>query len=168
MLSLISDNSAIIILGLFAVNIIVIALLITIFVKFGKVNKKYNKFMTGSDANNLEKVILSRFSEIDKIKIDTANNKKEIDVINEQLQSTYQKIGVVKYDAFKEMGGKLSFVLVLLDMNNNGFLMNSMHSSREGCYTYLKEIIKGESFLELSGEETKALEEALNSTNYME
>lgn len=68
---------------------------------------------------------------------------------------TYQKIGVVKYDAFKEMGGKLSFVLVLLNKENTGFLLNSVHSSREGCYTYLKEIIKGESFIELSEDEKR-------------
>ena len=81
---------------------------------------------------------------------------------------TYQKIGVVKYDAFKEMGGKLSFVLVLLNKENTGFLLNSVHSSREGCYTYLKEIIKGESFIELSEDEKKALSQAVNCNNYME
>ena len=81
---------------------------------------------------------------------------------------TYQKIGVVKYDAFKEMGGKLSFVLALLDKNNSGILLNSVHSTREGCYTYLKEIIKGESFLELSEDEKKALNQALRSSNFME
>jgi hypothetical protein len=88
--------------------------------------------------------------------------------VKENLQITYQKVGVVKYDAFKEMGGKLSFVLALLDKSNNGILLNSVHSSREGCYTYLKEIIKGESFLELSEDEKKALNQAIRSSNFME
>ena len=65
------------------------------------------------------------------------------------------------------MGGKLSFVLVLLDKKNNGFLLNSVHGSSEGCYTYLKEIINGESFLELSNEEKKALDMAINQDNFM-
>ena len=64
-------------------------------------------------------------------------------------------------DAFKEMGGKLSFSLCLLDDENNGFILTSMHT-REGCYTYVKEIIKGESFVVLAAEERRALEEAKN------
>ena len=82
------------------------------------------------------------------------------------LTITFQKIGIVKYDAFKEMGGKLSFVLALLDKNNDGIILNSVHSSREGCYTYLKEIIKGESFLELSKEEKAALNQAIKYNTY--
>ena len=61
------------------------------------------------------------------------------------------------------MGGKLSFALALLNDKNNGFIINSMHSSREGCYTYVKEIINGESFVILATEEKEALEMALNS-----
>ena len=65
------------------------------------------------------------------------------------------------------MGGKLSFALALLNDNNSGFIINCMHSSREGCYTYIKEIIKGESFVILADEEKEALDIAMNSKNYM-
>jgi hypothetical protein len=118
--------------------------------------------------NFYEAQILARFADIDKLKADTKILGEELSKVKENLLITYQKVGVVKYDAFKEMGGKLSFVLALLDKSNNGILLNSVHSSREGCYTYLKEIIKGESFLELSEEERNALNQALNSSNYME
>ncbi len=73
----------------------------------------------------------------------------------------YQKIGIIKYDAFQEMGGKLSFALALLNKSNNGFVLNSMHS-REGCYTYIKEIIDGKSYIKLSEEEKKAVDTAVN------
>lgn len=53
-----------------------------------------------------------------------------------------------------------SFVLVLLTAENNGFILNSMHSSREGCYTYSKEVVNGETFVILSEEEQQALNEA--------
>ena len=58
------------------------------------------------------------------------------------------------------MGGNLSFALTLLDGDNNGFILNSMHS-REGCYNYIKEIVKGESYIELSEEEAESLERAI-------
>ena len=80
------------------------------------------------------------------------------------MQRTYQKMGLVKYDAFNEMGGKLSFSLAMLDVKNNGFIINAMHT-REGCYTYIKEIIDGNSVIVLSGEEQEALNNAMGENN---
>ena len=65
------------------------------------------------------------------------------------------------------MGGKLSFALALLNKENTGFVINAMHS-REGCYTYIKEIIRGESYILLGEEEKEAVDKAINCDNYME
>ena len=165
---ILNNNLTYIILGLIGFALFLLILIIVLLVKQRKLNKKYRNFMSGADGVSLESQILNRFCEIDDLKVDSKAVKAELGKINDNLMVTYQKIGVVKYDAFKEMGGKLSFVVALLDKNNNGIILNSVHSSREGCYTYLKEIIKGESFLELSGDEKKALDMAINSTNYME
>lgn len=164
----INNNLAYICIGLTAFFLIILIMLISLFIKQKKLNTKYKKFMTGGSGKNLEEQVLSRFAEVDNLKEDALRLSKELNNVKDKLLITYQKVGVVKYDAFKEMGGKLSFVLVLLDKNNNGILLNSVHSSREGCYTYLKEIIKGESFLELSEDEKMALKQAVNSNNYME
>lgn len=67
----------------------------------------------------------------------------------------------MKYDAFEDMGGKLSFVLAMLDKNNTGFLLNAIHS-RENCFLYIKEIVNGESYVMLSEEEVEALKRAVN------
>ena len=135
--------------------------------KLGKLKKKYNSFMEGADGKTLEDSILNRFSEIDTLKSETKAMSSDIKKISETLLSAYQKCGIVKYDAFKEMGGKLSFSLCMLDDHNDGIILTSMHSSREGCYTYVKEIIKGQSFVLLSEEEKQALTEAKNKKNYM-
>ena len=83
------------------------------------------------------------------------------------MEKSYQKVGIVKYDAFNEMGGKLSFALAMLDNNNTGWILNAMHS-REGCYTYVKEIVKGESYVELAEEEAEALDKAIFEDGYEE
>jgi len=166
-IDLINENSAYVMIGITAFSLILLILVIVIMIKQRKLNKKYKKFMKGGSGENLEDQILSRFNDIDTLKNETLNLNKELNKVNENLLITFQKMGIVKYDAFKEMGGKLSFVLCLLDKNNNGILLNSVHSSREGCYNYLKEIIKGESFLVLSDDEKKALNQALNSNNFM-
>lgn len=126
-----------------------------------KLQYKYQQFMKGADGESLEETVLERFNEVDKLKEKVDNIDQRLDEVNDTLLFTYQKIGVVKYDAFKEMGGDLSFVVTLLDQSNNGFMINAIHS-REGCYTYVKEIKKGESDIVLSEEEQKSLNIALD------
>lgn len=123
---------------------------------------KYDKFMRGKDAETLEDVIFKRFEQVDTLIAENNTKTKQITEIFENLKVTVQKCGIVKYDAFNEMGGKLSFALVMLDKNNTGHVINAMHS-REGCYIYIKEIIKGESYIPLGDEEKKALDKALGN-----
>ncbi len=148
-----------VILGMAGIMLIMLILLIVTMVKNSGLRKKYNMFMDGEDGKNLEKAILDKFAAIDILEGNVNEIYGNIKAINNQLITAYQKIGLVKYDAFREIGGKLSFVLVLLTEDNNGFILNSMHS-KEGCYTYAKEVVKGEVFIVLSEEERQALEEA--------
>ena len=141
----------------------IIALAVVLFLqarKLSDLTARYEKFMQGSKAKSLEKRIADIFEEqgVQKSVID--NHSRQLKDLYFRQQSNYQKMGLVKYDAFKEMGGKLSFCLVLLDENNNGFLMNSVHSS-DGCYSYTKRIKNGQSELELSPEEVVALKKAV-------
>ena len=87
-------------------------------------------------------------------------NKSDIKNIYKRLESAFQKVGLVKYDAFQQMGGQLSFSLAVLDENDNGFIMNSVHSA-EGCYSYTKEIKQGQCSLTLGDEEKMALDMAM-------
>lgn len=129
-------------------------------VKFTKLSRKYDRFIRGRDAESLEDVIMKRLDDIDMLIKNDQDKENKIKYILENLKVTIQKVGIVKYDAFNEMGGKLSFALVMLDKNNTGYVINAMHS-REGCYTYIKEIIKGESYIPLGTEEKEALKQAL-------
>ena len=92
-----------------------------------------------------------------KIWLSGEANERNIKTLFANMKFTFQKVGLVKYDAFNEMGGKLSFSLALLNETDNGFVMNAVHS-REGCYTYVKEIIDGNSVIILSEEEKEAVE----------
>ena len=94
------------------------------------------------------------------LKANTEKNKKDIRTLYKNMESAYQKMGLVKYDAFNQMGGQLSFSLALLDENNNGFIINSVHSS-EGCYSYTKEIKLGQCAIDLGAEEAEALSIAM-------
>lgn len=116
--------------------------------------------MTGKDGKSLEDAVAKRFSQVDKLIEENKKKTVEIEDIFNNLKISVQKVGIVKYDAFNEMGGKLSFSLAMLNKENSGFIINAMHS-REGCYTYIKEIINGESYIPLGTEEKEALEKAM-------
>ena len=120
----------------------------------------YTTFLKGKDGKNLEESFFEKFRLLDEVEKIAKENKEEVRNLRKQVQKTYQKVGIVRYDAFNEMGGNLSFVLTMLNDQNSGWLLNAMHS-REGCYTYIKEIINGKSYVELGEEEKESLERAI-------
>ncbi len=125
-----------------------------------KLKKKYKKFMQGKNAKSLENEIIGLFEDNKFIKNSIEKNKKDIEILYNKFESAFQKIGIIKYDAFDQMGGNLSFSLAILDENNNGFILNSVHSA-EGCYSYTKEIKNGKCKISLGEEEEKALNMAI-------
>lgn len=146
------------------VMIILLILLIVNMVKTNKIRKKYESFMVGKDGKSLEENLVKRIHQVEDLLALEKKNEENIEKIFSNLQLTFQKVGMVKYDAFNEMGGKLSFSLAMLDQKNDGFIINAMHT-REGCYTYIKEIIDGNSVIVLAEEEKEALNIAMGATS---
>ena len=160
MIGLGSVDIGYLLLTLLIINVILLILIILAFLQINKFTRKYKKFMQGKNASSLEKDIMSLYEDNTFIKANVEKNKKDIAELFEKHKTTFQKMGLVKYDAFKEMGGKLSFTLALLDENNNGVLLNSVHSS-DGCYSYTKRIKNGDSAITLSNEEKVDVERAM-------
>lgn len=157
-------DSDYIIIGLAAFAIIMFIMLIINIVQMKKLKKNYKIFMSGNSAKNLEDTLIKRLDQVDELIEANAENESNIEILSKKMKITYQKMGLIKYDAFHEMGGKLSFSLAMLDESDNGFIINAMHT-REGCYTYIKEIVEGNSIIVLSEEEQKALDRAMNLEN---
>lgn len=154
-------DSDYVIIGLAAVSIILFILVIVNMAQVGRLKKKYASFMLGKDAKSLEETLVTRLDQVDRLLHANEKNEQSIQKLSDDMKFTFQKAGLVKYDAFNEMGGKLSFSLALLNKSDNGFIMNAVHS-REGCYTYIKEIIDGNSIIALADEEQEALDMAKN------
>jgi Lon protease-like protein len=96
---------------------------------------------------------------MDKIKANAKRVTREHKELKKNVSHSLSRYGLVKYDAFNDVSGNLSFAIALLDENGSGLVLNSMHS-RESCYTYAKEIIEGKSFVPLSEEEQQAIDQA--------
>ena len=145
-------DPAVVIIALGVITLLLMIMTVICIMQTSRLYRRYDYFMRGKDAESMEEIILNLSDEIKEL--------KSQDRANKDVKGSYQKFGMVKYNAFKGMGGNLSFAFAMLDQNNTGFILNSVHS-REGCYLYIKDIEKGETETLLGSEEKEALERAL-------
>ena len=144
----------------FFVLIVILAVILAFTIRqLQSITRKYYVVMSGKKGMDLESIILTRFKEMDKVKANAKKVTKEHRTFKAHLDSCYNKIGLVKFDAFSDMSGELSFSIALLNDENSGIVLSAIHT-KQGCYTYLKEIIQGESYVVLSEEEKEALKKA--------
>ena len=159
-------DPGIIVIAMMGIMVFVLLYMVRVSMKLTRFMKKYRIFMRGKDAVSLEKAFSQKFLEVDKIVELNKIHANEIRRIKEIQSRMANKIGIVKYDAFPDVGGRLSFALAMLDESDSGFVLNAIHG-RDGCYTYIKEIVKGESYVALGQEEKEALRQAVNYFNDM-
>ncbi len=141
----------------------ILILLIVVIVqgnKISKLRKRLDKLCQGKNGESLERELGKIIKDNEYLMNATSEHKSNIKNIYKRLEKTYQKMAMIRYDAYHNMGGQLSFVLCMLDENDNGFLINSVHNN-EGCYSFAKEVHQGTVDLELGTEEAKALEQAM-------
>lgn len=154
-------DSGIITLILLVLTIILLISLISTNMRLTRLEHKYKMFMKGSEGQSLEKEFVRKFNQIDRLFEAKEDHENDIRAIKSNYQKLFSKYGFEKYDAFDDVGGKLSFALAMLDKDNSGLILNAVHS-RDNCFLYMKEIVKGESYVMLSQEEVEALRKAVN------
>ena len=157
---MVAPYAALILLFSILLGLIAIILVVVLHARQNRLSERMEHFMQGSDQESLEDALRKVIDDNQKVKIQLKNNVNEIVKINENLLTAYRKIGVVKYNAFPGMAGKVSSCIALLNNENNGIVINSIHG-QDGCYTYVKEIMNGKSINPLTKEDEEALKIAL-------
>lgn len=147
--------------------VLTIILIITVCRQAGRIRRledRIDDFCQGSDGESLENDIADMFDE-------NAEIRNHMDSVDAKIQNLYwrmkfsvQKVGVVKYNAFAQMGGDLSYAIAMLNENNDGFVMNCVHSA-DSCYTYTKIVKGGRADVDLGAEEAQAMKMALDNFN---
>ena len=154
------DIQMILIIFMSAVSIISLVISIFAIARYKNIYRLYDSFMRGRDAESLEDIILEEQDRIEALEEADASNKEVMRTMNRNIRASFQKCGVVRYDAVEGMGGKVSFAMALLDYTNTGVIINCMHSAT-GCFLYVKEVDAGTTEVQLGAEEKGALERAL-------
>ncbi len=142
-------------------NIILIILTIFNFIKYNLLNKRYKAFMKKlSRSTNVEESLKEYMEKVNQVKEDEKEILENIKGIEQELAICTKKVGLVRYNAFKDTGSDLSFALAMLDSHNNGVILNGIYS-REMSNIYAKNVKEGKSISKLSEEEEQALKEAM-------
>lgn len=143
-----------------AIAVVALSIALIANIRSIKLWHRYDRFLRGKDAETLEEIINQLVQEFDVLKTSQDNVTDQMTKLQADLKGNIKKTALRKYNAFKDVGGKLSFSLVLLDGENNGFLLTCIHANGPS-FTYIKEIIAGESYVSLSTEEKEVLKEAM-------
>lgn len=148
------------VIGMAVLLLLVYVVAIILLVKLSNMKKKYKKMMTGMESADLEKMLLEHIAKVKQI--ESQNRDIEIDnkAIHAILQTTIQRVGIIRFAAFEDVGGDLSYAVALLDQTNTGIILSSIFS-RSSSTTYMKPIDKGNSSYKLSQEEQEALNKAM-------
>lgn len=140
---ILQNFSSQIIIGLLIFIFLVLISNVLLFLKFKKINQLSEKFFSGKNGKDLEEIVSNQLLLIEKNKKDIKDLFDGYEKIFNIAAKGIQKVGVVRYNPFKDMGGNQSFSIALLDMNNRGLVISTL-ATRDGTRVFSKPIIDGE------------------------
>lgn len=151
---------------LITMSILVVILfigMIVMIIQLSNLNKRYKNFMKKlGSGNNIEENLETFMYRVEQVEKQNRENTSYLKNLDDNLAKCIQKVGIVRYNAFKDTGSDLSFALALLDENNDGVVLNGIYS-REMSNIYAKPVEKGKSTYTISEEEAQAIQKAINS-----
>ena len=159
---IIFENIELFILSIIVVIMASLAIILSIraYLKYSSLEKRYELFMSGRDAESLEQFFLDIQSAVDHLMDDNKRHKESIRELKRLSKISYQKIGIQRYDAFEEKTGKRSFAFCMLDFTNTGFIATCQNTGN-GTLIFIKEVDAGVTTIKLGPEEEKALDIAM-------
>ena len=130
-----------------------------------KLKNKYNKFMKKiGNGKNIEEDLENYMYRVERVERQNAEIISYCKNLDDEVAKCIQKVGMVRYSAFKDTGSDLSFAVAMLDENNDGIVFNGIYS-REMSNIYAKPVKNGGSEYTLSEEEKEAIRRAIETNN---
>lgn len=161
-IEILNQNLVYAVSGLMVAVVILLIAVIVCVVKILKMQRKLSPDISEKEETLQEKIVEFEFKS-NEIKEKYDRMVEALMDMNNNINKCVQKVGVIRYNPFPESGGNLCYAIALLDSENNGVVLNGIHS-RSGCFTYAKPIELGVSEYILSQEEKQALEKAMSGS----
>ena len=157
-----TDNFLLILTG---IVLLLIVGFIVVIAKFSSINKKYKTLMNKlGNGKNIDEALEKYMDRVSSVEKQNAEIIQYVTNLDKDMEKCIQKIGIVRYSAFKDTGSDLSFALAMLDENNDGVVFNGIYS-REMSNIYAKPVEKGKSNYTISEEEQEAIDKAIGNDN---
>lgn len=131
-------------------------------VRASRMIRRYQQLMSGVSAGNLEEIMSMHVGRINQHERQLGELNRGLDSLDRVLQTAIQRVGLVRFNPFDEVGGDQSFAIALLDQRGNGVVFSSLHNRNE-TRVYAKPVEAGRSAYALSDEEAQAVAQAMGS-----
>jgi len=128
-------------------------------VKIKRLKSKYNRLLNGLSNADMEGVLENCFDRINEVTEKCKDLEYRVNSVERDLTQCIQKVSVIRYNAFDNVGSELSFSVALLNENDDGLVLSSLYS-RDSSLIYAKPVIRGNSKYTLTAEELQAIETA--------
>lgn len=162
MLDALKDNAGVLIALLFVAAAMFAAAVFVLFRQLSLLRKNIAILKRGAGGESLVEKVAGQILQIEELSHRLDELAAEKDYLADVVAGSVQRVAVVRYDAFDDMGGKLSFSIALLDENGDGFVFTSIYGRNENR-TYAKAVLGGASSHVLSAEETESLRRAVGA-----
>ena len=153
-------QTSVIVVG--AVALVALVLAVALAVRTSRMKSQYAVLSAADGRSSFVEVVSRKAEEVEALREDVARLADELRSTQRELQMAIRHVGVVRYDAFGDMGGRMSFSAALVDDHGNGFVLTSVHARSESR-SYIKQLRGGMAEVSLSPEEASAVADAVAS-----
>ena len=140
--------------------LVLLILVIYTMVRLSSMRARYREMMRGTQADDLEGMLIEHIHEVEAIAATNAQILEENELIRQFIRKSIVRVASVRFRAFEDMGGDLSYAVAMLDANNDGVIFSSIFA-RADSRSYIKPIKNGSSEYPLTDEEKGVLREAM-------
>ena len=154
-----AHDAALLLMSMLLILVLLILVICTM-VRLSSMNSRYRAMMRGSTKDDLEGMLIQHVRKVEEVEAVNVRILEENELIRQFIRQTLVRVASVRFRAFEDMGGDLSYAVALLDANNDGVIFSSIFA-REDSRSYIKPIKNGSSEYPLSDEEKSVLQEAM-------
>ena len=145
-----------------ALAVLLLAMTVVLWVRLRRM-RRGQKLLLGADQHDLVEYAVGLLARVEKVEARSDQVDRSVQQVTARLDGVLQRWALLRYDALDGAGGRQSVSMAMLDSASNGVVLTAIQD-REYARMYVKQIVAGQSDLELSPEERRALEQAEATT----
>lgn len=147
-----------------ALALVALVLVVMALVRQAGMRRHYTLLQGRDGTDSFLEAVAHKTEQVEALRDEVERLSQTLDIARADLSEAVRHVSVVRYDAFGDMGGRMSFSAAFLDDSGDGVVLTTIHARTESR-TYMKSIIHGHSELLLSPEEQQAVDSAMRRSS---